>query len=254
MAAASAERDTSHCRGLGKSYPVEDGLLRALDGLSLTAERGRITCILGPSGCGKSTLLRLVGGLEAPDEGSVEIFGETPDQALERKRTAFLFQTPALLPWRTLERNVSLATELGASAGLTPHEALARVGLGEYQKLYPAQLSGGMQQRGALARALATAPELLLMDEPFSALDELVREDLQALIRELAIDDDIAIFFVTHNITEAVYLADQIVVMSARPGRVLAAIEVGDDGPRPPVYRYSQRASEIAIEVREMLQ
>jgi NitT/TauT family transport system ATP-binding protein len=188
---------------------------------------------VGPSGCGKTTLLRMVGGLERPTAGIVLVDGDTPAQARKAKRFALVPQSPALLPWRTVEQNARLLTEVNRRAGAArvrdTGELLQRVGLAGFAKAKPHQLSGGMQQRVGLVRAFALGAEVLLMDEPFAALDEMTREDMRHLLRGLWEGTGTTVLFTTHSLTEAVLLADRVVVMSHRPGRVVAdvAIDLG---------------------------
>jgi NitT/TauT family transport system ATP-binding protein len=196
----------------------DDGLV-ALEGVDLDVPAGQFVALLGPSGCGKSTLLRLVAGLDRPTAGIVEPEAVAPGQL------AYVFQDPHLLPWRTVGDNVALPLELaaGASAGADAvASALAGVELAGWEGRYPAQLSGGMRMRVSLARALVTDPQLLLLDEPFGALDELTRLRLDERLRALWQERRPTVLFVTHSITEAVLLAERVVVLSPRPGRIVA--------------------------------
>jgi NitT/TauT family transport system ATP-binding protein len=199
----------------------------ALDGVNLAVRRGEFVSLLGPSGCGKSTALRLVAGLTSPSAGAVEWAGAA--------RLGFVFQEPTLMPWRTVEANVRLPLQLQgmrrAEAAPRVAEALARVGLSGFERSYPRQLSGGMKMRVSIARALATTPDLLLMDEPFAALnDDLLR---------LWESEGLTIVFVTHSVYESVYLSSRIVVMAPRPGRVVADIPVQAPVARNEEYRMS---------------
>jgi NitT/TauT family transport system ATP-binding protein len=189
----------------------------ALDRVDLTISAGEFVAILGPSGCGKSTLLRIIAGLDQPTQGSVE--------ADYRGRIAYVFQDAHLLPWRTVLRNVALPLEL-RRAPLPQRTdramaAIRAVGLADFAGAYPSQLSGGMRMRVSLARALVTDPQLLLLDEPFAALDEITRSMLDDQLRQLWIDRGMTVLFVTHSITEAAFLADRAVVMTPRPGRIV---------------------------------
>jgi NitT/TauT family transport system ATP-binding protein len=207
--------------------PVE-----ALAGIDLDAPASQFVALLGPSGCGKSTLLRLVAGLDSPDGGSVVVGGRPVRRREPPDDIAFVFQEAHLLPWRTLAGNVQLPLELaGMAHGERRDRALhmlERVGLGDARDRYPAQLSGGMQLRGSLARALVTEPRLLLLDEPFAALDEITRQRLDGLIHELWRERQFTALFVTHSLREAVFLAQRAVMLSRRPAHVVAdrAIEL----------------------------
>lgn len=196
------------------------GGVQAVARLSLDVPAGQFLALLGPSGCGKSTLLRMMAGLDAPTRGSIRF-----THARQPHDTAFVFQDAHLLPWRNVLRNVALPLEL---AGVAKSERLDRasdllkqVGLGDAVRRYPAQLSGGMRMRVSLARALVTTPSLLLLDEPFAALDEITRQHLDARLRQLWIERGMTVIFVTHSINEAAYLADRAVVFSARPAKVM---------------------------------
>ncbi len=239
-------------RGVSHSYSSMPG--EVLSGVSLEAGRGSFTSVIGPSGCGKSTLLRLLSGIGTPDAGTLSIFGRTPHEAAADKRIGLVPQAPALLPWLTVRGNVELPARVNRAAerrrrqaagpvgkGSTGGEARRRVadehldavGLLHVADRYPAQLSGGMQQRVAIARALAVGPDVLLMDEPFSAVDELTREALRGELLAVWERARTTVVFVTHSIREAVVLSDTVVVMSGRPGRVHDVVQVDLPRPRP---------------------
>ncbi|MBS2964844.1 ABC transporter ATP-binding protein [Actinocrinis puniceicyclus] len=209
----------------------------ALGAVDFTVAPGRFVSLIGPSGCGKSTVLRLVAGLETPDAGRVLVHGATPADACAAKLIGFVPQTPALLPWLSVLKNVTLPQRINrkASKRRAPHpdmrELLRKAGLGDAMDKLPAQLSGGMQQRAAIVRAFGLRPEVLLMDEPFSSLDEFTRESLQDQLLGLWNELATTVLFVTHSVSEAVRLSDAVVVMSARPGRVVDVVEI--DLPRP---------------------
>jgi len=211
------------------------GAVRALDRVSLSVREGEFLSIVGPSGCGKSTLLRTAADLLAPSEGSVSIGGETPRAIRLRREVGYVFQDSALMEWRTILDNVALPLEI---AGTPRRARLARarelmrlVGLGDFEAAYPRQLSGGMRQRAAIARALSTDPRVLLMDEPFGALDQITRDRLNLELLEISQRLGTTVLFVTHSIREAVLLSDRVVVMSPRPGRIHRIMEI--DLPRP---------------------
>ena len=213
-------------RGVRRDF---GGGVIALDGIDLNVAPGEFVAILGPSGCGKSTLLRIIANLDAPTAGEV--------RAAHGGRIAYVFQDAHLLPWRNVLRNVALPLELRGTprAGRVARatSAIEAVGLSDFARKYPAQLSGGMRMRVSLARALVTEPQLLLLDEPFAALDEITRAQLDQQLRRLWIERRMTVLFVTHSITEAAFLADRAIVMSRRPGRVVldTPIDLGLERP-----------------------
>lgn len=220
------------CRKVAVRFLSERRTVTALEDISFTVEPGGFTSLLGPSGCGKSTLLRVVADLIAPSEGEMTVLGLSPEEARKARALGFVFQDAALLPWRTALQNVELPLEVGGRRDLpkgaaTPRELLALVGLSGWENSYPHELSGGMRQRVAIARALLGGPRLLLMDEPFGALDEITRDRLNEELRRIWAETGATILFVTHSVYEAVFLADQVLVLSANPGRV-AALETID--------------------------
>ena len=211
--------------GVTKRYNSPRGSLVALEPLDLDVPRGSFVTIIGPSGCGKSTLLRIIAGLSPPDAGTVSIFGESVERSRRNKNIGFVPQSLALLPWRSVRENVELALQINKDANRSTRsgdEILVAFGLGDYLDYLPAQLSGGMRQRVAIARAFALEPGLLLMDEPFAALDELTREVLRRELLALWQSTGTTVLFVTHSVTEAVLLSDEVVVMSPSPGRIKA--------------------------------
>lgn len=229
-AAADSRVPAVSIQGVAHHYEAEAATVRALATVNLTVAAGEFVSIVGPSGCGKTTLLRAVAGLLDPASGHVEVFGAEPRIARRDGGLGLVTQEPGLMPWRSVESNVRLALDLSGSGGsATPW--LERVGIDRYADLYPRELSGGMKQRVALARALAVSPRLLLMDEPFGALDELSREAMRLELLALWERERISVLFVTHSIREALLLSDRVVVMSGSPGRILD--EVAVDLPRP---------------------
>ncbi len=223
------------------------GPVTALRDIDLDIDAGTFVSIVGPSGCGKSTLLRLVTGLLRPDAGSVSVLGTSPERAARAKRIGFAPQSPALLPWASVIDNVALPTRVNrgprprSAPKRDPVELLQRVGIGDVTERRPGSLSGGMAQRVAIARALVTDPELLVMDEPFSAIDELTREVLRDVLLSLWAPARSTVVFVTHSVAEAIYLSDRVIVLSARPGRVIDQVDV--DLPRPRTTTMSHGAA-----------
>jgi NitT/TauT family transport system ATP-binding protein len=228
----------------------------ALSDVDLTVGDGEFVSLIGPSGCGKSTLLRLIADLITPTTGSVTVAGQDAGTARKKQEYGIAFQQAGLFEWRTVRRNVELPLELRglsrADRQAKAEEMLALVGLADFAGHYPAQLSGGMQQRVAIARALAVQPPLLLMDEPFGALDEMTRERLQSELLAICAKTGTSTVFVTHSISEAVFLSNRVVVMSARPGRITASIEV-DLPARDDTARQSERYFEHVTAVRQAL-
>jgi NitT/TauT family transport system ATP-binding protein len=220
--------------------------VRALEPLTLGIRQGEFATVVGPSGCGKSTLLRIVAGLLAPSSGRVRLWPDADPEVARDLRTAFVFQSPTLMAWADVERNVRLPLDLGhADAGGAGHaaervrRALALVGLQDFRRAYPRELSGGMQMRASIARALVTEPSLLLMDEPFAALDEITRARLDRELSGLWSRAALTILFVTHSIYEAVFLSTRVLVMSPRPGRIVGEIAIDEPHPRGDDFRVS---------------
>lgn len=242
---------------LGLTFQTNDGPVEALSNVDLTIGKGEFVSFIGPSGCGKTTLLRVIADLEKPKSGTISVNGMTPEQAREKRAYGYVFQAAALFPWRTIERNVALPLEIIGLSRAEQAERIKRtmelVNLSGFEKKYPWQLSGGMQQRASIARALAFDADLLLMDEPFGALDEIVRDHLNEQLLELWARTNKTICFVTHSIPEAVYLSTRIVVMSPRPGRVTDIIESTLPKERPLDIRETPEFLAIAARVRDGL-
>ncbi|MCH8310409.1 MAG: ABC transporter ATP-binding protein [Chloroflexi bacterium] len=221
--------------GVSKSFTTENDTLLALDNVTLDVDHGEFVCLLGPSGCGKSTFLRIIGGLLEPTRGDVAIGGQTPSDAQAQKDLGYIFQDPSLMPWRTAEDNIRLPLQVNRAmnrdSAPSVESLLKLVGLERFGHYYPSQLSGGMQQRVALARVLAFGPTLLLMDEPFGALDEITREAMRYELLRIWDADQKTVVFVTHSIAEAVTLSDRVVVLSSQPGRIKGIVDI--DLPRP---------------------
>lgn len=222
------------CTRVSKSFGKGDGMVIALDGVDLTLPPNTVTALVGPSGCGKSTLLRIIAGLERASSGDVTIDADDPSRARHDGEIAVAFQDASLLPWRSVESNVALARKLARQRPDKERVAalIQLVGLAGFEKAKPAQLSGGMRQRAAIARCLVTSPRLLLLDEPFGAVDELTRRRLNLELPPVWQDHASTTLLVTHSIPEAVLLADRVVVMSARPGRIAATVDVPIERPR----------------------
>ena len=225
-------------RGVGKTFP--NGTL-ALKGLDLEVRRGEFLSLLGPSGCGKSTALRIIAGLSEPTQGFVE--WAAPAGAETGSRIGFVFQEPTLMPWTTVFNNVRLPLKLagapGDGAAARVNAALERVGLVKFARAYPRELSGGMRMRVSIARALVTEPALLLMDEPFAALDEITRFRLNDDLLQMWQAMRTTVVFVTHSVFESVYLSSRIAVMAARPGRVVSELKIDASYPRDSRFRTS---------------
>ena len=244
-------------RGLGLTFQTGDGQVQALKDVSLTIGKGDFVSFIGPSGCGKTTFLRVMADLEAPTAGEITVNGVSPQEARRARAYGYVFQAAGLYPWRTIGGNIRLPLEIMGYSRAERAERVARVldlvELDGFEKKFPWQLSGGMQQRASIARALAFDADILLMDEPFGALDEIVRDHLNEQLLALWKRTQKTIAFVTHSIPEAVYLSTRIVVMSPRPGRITDVIESPLPRDRPLEIRDSPEFIEIAHRVREGL-
>ncbi len=242
---------------LSLTFETNDGPVHALTAVDLDVSRGDFVSFIGPSGCGKTTFLRVIADLEKPTGGSITVNGMSPEEARLQRAYGYVFQAASLLPWRTIEKNIAVPLEIMGIDRDEQSERIERVlslvDLSGFEKKFPWQLSGGMQQRASIARALAFDADLLLMDEPFGALDEIVRDHLNEQLLKLWETTDKTICFVTHSIPEAVYLSTRIVVMSPRPGRVTDVIESTLPKERPLDIRESPEFLEIAHRVREGL-
>jgi NitT/TauT family transport system ATP-binding protein len=241
---------------LGAVTKVYDNGVTALGPFDLDVKRGEFVSLLGPSGCGKSTALRLIAGLTAPSSGKVSVSHRTSDTRAGHS-VGFVFQEPTLMPWARVRDNVRLPLKLGhmptAEADPRVAEVLAQVGLSEFADAYPRELSGGMKMRVSLARALVTRPDILLMDEPFAALDEITRFRLNNDLLELWRKLNMTVIFVTHSVFESVYLSQRVVVMSSRPGRINAEFRIDTPEPRVEDFRMSAGYAAYCREVSKAL-
>ena len=249
MTSPDSPPDAIDIRGACKTYP--NGI-RALEPIDLTVRQGEFVTIVGPSGCGKSTLLRLIAGLSPSTAGSIVLA-----EGFSPPRLAYVFQSPTLMPWASVQANVRLPLDLArvprADADDKTRHALELVGLQEFARSFPRELSGGMQMRVSIARALATEPRLLLMDEPFGALDEITRNRLDREFSELSARENLTVLFVTHSIYEAVFLSSRVLVMSPRPGRVHAEVNIDAPRPRADDFRGTVKFATHSAQLSEML-
>ncbi len=230
------------------------GDVEALEEVSLTIQDGEFVTLIGPSGCGKTTMLRIAAGLEAPSGGRVLVNGDTPENACSQHQIGVAFQRPALLASRTALKNVRMTLEItGREGALSPDELLTDFGLGDFHHHYPHQLSGGMQQRVNIAAALVHNPAILLLDEPFGALDELTRESMGEWLGGVLNRSSKTVIFVTHSVEEATILSDRVVVLSARPGRIAEVIEIGLPRPRSKAFRTDENFLREVARVRSSL-
>jgi len=239
---------------VSKAYRSDRGRTQALEGIDLEVPRGRFVTLIGPSGCGKSTLLHMIAGVDRPDQGEISIFGDSVAASRRNKAIGYVPQSLALLPWRTVLENARLPLELNRAAGAVPardpEDVLRALGLGPVLSRYPSELSGGMRQRVAIARAFVHEPALLLMDEPFSALDELTSEVLRRELIALWQSKQSTVLFVSHSVPEAVLLSDDVVVMTHSPGRVATVIEVTLARPRGNLIEVTAEFREIERQIR----
>jgi NitT/TauT family transport system ATP-binding protein len=258
VSAVEAADAAIDCRNVSVRFVTERRVVTAFDNVSFAVGRGGFLSVLGPSGCGKSTLLRVVADLINPSKGTVKLFGMTPRQARLQRSLGFVFQDAALLPWRSALQNVELPLEVGGARGLpkgapTPRELMKLVGLEGWENSLPHELSGGMRQRVSIARALLGGPRLLLMDEPFGALDEITRDRLNEELRRIWLETGTTIMFVTHSVYEAMFLGEQVMVMSANPGRVRDIIPIDLPRGRDSKIRETDGFVKLAAHLRDLL-
>ena len=253
----NAPQTVIDAKSVDLTFQTSDGPIHALKGVDLDIVKGDFVSFIGPSGCGKTTFLRCIAGLETPTGGTLTVNGMTPDEARRARAYGYVFQAAGLYPWRTIGGNIRLPLEIMGFDKVEQAERVAKVldlvELSGFEKKFPWQLSGGMQQRASIARALAFDADILLMDEPFGALDEIVRDRLNEELLKLWGRTGKTIGFVTHSIPEAVYLSTKIVVMSPRPGRITDVIDSPLPKERPLDIRDSAEFIEIAHRVREGL-
>ena len=256
--APAASADAVVCERVTVRFTTERGTVTALENIDLSIPRGTFLTLLGPSGCGKSTLLRVMADLIDPTSGRITVLGDVPATARQNREIGFVFQDAALLPWRNVLDNVTLPLEVGGGKALpgarSPQELISLVGLAGWETALPHELSGGMRQRVAIARALALDPEVLLMDEPFGALDEITRDRLNEELLQVWESTGTTIVFVTHSIYEAAFLGQNVLLLAARPGRVRELVPVTLPTPRRLAMRETPEFVALAGHLRRVLE
>jgi NitT/TauT family transport system ATP-binding protein len=244
-------------QSLNVSFKTASGTFQALESVDLTVKENEFLTLIGPSGCGKTTVLRCIAHLVDPTSGQVTVNGLSPIEAIQKRDVGYVFQSATLLEWRNVLKNVLLPMEIAGvgrkEASRRASEMIERVGLTDFVRNFPRQLSGGMQQRVAIARALVMEPKIILMDEPFAALDEITREDMNRWLMEVFDKSNTTILFVTHNIREAIMLSDRVVVMAPRPGRLVAEFEIDLPRPRTQEIMFSEEFNTIRQQAEQEL-
>ncbi|MGY5453408.1 ABC transporter ATP-binding protein [Agarivorans sp. MS3-6] len=251
------KREMITVEDLSLVFNTNDGPVNALSNINLTINEGDFVSFIGPSGCGKTTLLRVIADLEQATSGTIKVDGTSPTDARLNRLYGYVFQAPGLLPWRTIQQNCALPMEISGQSGSHQQKQIDKylkmVGLQDFHKKFPWQLSGGMQQRASIARALCINPELLLMDEPFGALDEITRDHMNMELLRIWQETQKTVVFVTHSIAEAVLLSTHIVVMSPRPGRIVKVIESPLPRLKTLALRDQAAFHDLAAEIRTAL-
>jgi NitT/TauT family transport system ATP-binding protein len=237
-----------------KWYQSTNGIIHTLEDVSFSASKGEFVSIIGPSGCGKSTLIKLIGDLLEPSAGSIVVDGMTTEEARLKRMFSFVFQNPMLLPWRRIIDNVRLPLEILKREARDPSELLRMVGLSGFENVYPKELSGGMQQRVVLARALTFNPQILLMDEPFAGVDEFTRDALNVELLSIWRETGVTVLFITHSISEAVFLSDRVILLSPRPAKIKDILEIDFPRPRQRNLKESVLFQEMVKCLREKLE
>jgi NitT/TauT family transport system ATP-binding protein len=258
MDASSAAAPAVSARNIGVRFFAESRNVTALQGLNIDVAQGEFLTLLGPSGCGKSTFLRVVADLIDPSSGAIDVLSSTPLAARQRRDIGFVFQDPALLPWRTALQNVELPLQVGGGAARKgrrgPRELLELVGLKDREQAYPHELSGGQRQRVSIARALVSDPKILLMDEPFGALDEITRDRLNEELLRVWKETGLTILFVTHSIHEAAFLGQRVLMLATNPGRVREIVPVNLPGERTLAMRETPEFVQLTAHLRRVLE